>query len=102
MASEGRIFQRSRLLIGNKPPAISSTTGVPRQGGGLACKNRDLIVIGALCRWHRSPAADLRGTAPKPQRRLVIVMHRSPRSGGLLLKVLARAGPIPMRCPNRW
>ncbi len=62
--------------------------------------NRDLIVIGASAGGIEALQQVCAALPPNLNAALVVVMHTSPSSGGLLPKVLSRAGPIPAIHPR--
>jgi two-component system chemotaxis response regulator CheB len=62
--------------------------------------NRDLIVIGASAGGIEALQQICAALPPNLNAALLIVMHTSPNSGGLLPKLLARAGLIPAIHPN--
>lgn len=61
--------------------------------------NRDLIVIGASAGGIEA-LQQMRRIAPNLNAALLVVMHTSSNAGGLLPKLLARAGPIPAIHPK--
>jgi two-component system, chemotaxis family, protein-glutamate methylesterase/glutaminase len=62
--------------------------------------NRDLIVIGASAGGIEALQQICAALPPNLNAAVIVVMHTSPNSGGLLPKVLARSGAMPATHPT--